>query len=156
GACREDARNDAELLARFAETRDEVAFAVLVWRYGTLVWGTCRRILGDTPDAEDVFQATFLTLVREAGRYTVKSLASWLHQVARRTAMNAHSKSRRSQDLGRRLWVAAQTAREDSLDRTALYAALDEELAGLPERLRGPLVLRYLGGKPLEDVARIV
>src|SRR5262245_49700849 len=82
GACRVDSRNDAELLARFAETREEMAFASLVWRHGTLVWGTCQHILGDTPDAEDAFQATFLTLARKAAQGSIMSLAGWLHHVA--------------------------------------------------------------------------
>jgi RNA polymerase sigma factor (sigma-70 family) len=156
GIWREDARNDADLLARFAETRDEVAFAVLVWRHGALVWGTCRRILGDTPDAEDAFQATFLKLAREARQFPVTSFAGWLHQVGRRIALNVRSKSLRSEDLERRLWAAAQPAREDSPDRTELYAALDEELADLPEKLRVPLVLRYLDGKTQNEVASIL
>ena len=37
-----------------------------------------------------------------------------------------------------------------------MYAALDEELAGLPERLRVPLVLHYLEGKTQDEVARIL
>jgi RNA polymerase sigma factor (sigma-70 family) len=156
GACREDARSDTELLARFAETRDEMAFAVLVWRHGTLVWGTCRRILGDTPDAEDAFQATFLDLAREAGRSPIRSFAGWLHQVARRTAIDLRSKSRRSEDLGRRLWAAAQPVQENGPDRAELYAALDEELVDLPEKLRIPLVLRYLDGKTQNEVASIL
>src|SRR5262249_30171234 len=95
GAYREDARTDAELLARFAETRDEVAFAALVWRHGALVWGTCRRILGNTPDAEDAFQTTFLDLARQADCSSVKSLAGWLHQVARRIALQVQLGTRR-------------------------------------------------------------
>src|SRR5262245_29509776 len=108
GAWRDDPRNDAELMARFAQTRDEAAFTALVGRHGALVWGTCRRILGDTPDTEDAFQATFLALARKAGRFPVESLAGWLHQVARQTAMDVRSKSQRSQDLQRRLWAMAQ------------------------------------------------
>src|SRR5262249_25222802 len=116
GACREDARNDAELLARFAQTRDEMAFASLVWRHAALAWGTCQRILGDTPDDEDAFQATFLTLARKAGQFPIKSLAGWLHHVAQQTAMNVRSKSQRSEALGRRMWAAAQLAREENPD----------------------------------------
>src|SRR5262249_27948321 len=82
-AWRNDPRNDAELLVRFAESQEEAAFATLVCRHGPLVWRTCMQILGNTQDTEDAFQATFLALARKASRITIKSLAGWLHRVAR-------------------------------------------------------------------------
>ena len=50
---------DRQLLERFANLRDESAFAALLHRHGPLVLGTCRRILRQEQDAEDTFQATF-------------------------------------------------------------------------------------------------
>ena len=41
-------------------------------------------------------------------------------------------------------------------DRDELYTALNNELSDLPEKLRIPLVLRYLEGKSQDEVARIV
>src|SRR5262249_35153143 len=51
---------DGELLARFVAGREEAAFTLLVQRHGPMVFSLCRRILGNAPDAEDAFQATFL------------------------------------------------------------------------------------------------
>src|SRR3954453_20541211 len=45
--------------------RDEAAFEVLVWRHGPTVLGVCRRNLRRQQEAEDVFHATFLVLVRK-------------------------------------------------------------------------------------------
>jgi hypothetical protein len=48
---------DRQLLARFAPIGDGPAFEVLMHRYGPLVLGVCRRVLGDATDAEAAFQA---------------------------------------------------------------------------------------------------
>src|SRR5262245_11986645 len=73
---------DAHLLRRFIEHDEEAAFAELVQRHGPLVLGVCRRVLHHHHDAEDAFQATFLTLARKA-RSIGKgaSVGSWLYQV---------------------------------------------------------------------------
>ena len=79
--------SDAQLLQRFTKHRDEAAFELLVWRHGALVLGAARRWLGHSADAEDVFQATFLTLARKAGSIRRgEALAAWLHQVVVRIA----------------------------------------------------------------------
>src|SRR5262249_28031941 len=87
---------DAELLQRFARMHDEAAFAAVVRRHGPLVLGVCRRILQHPQDAEDAFQATFLTLARLAGARTWQaSVGPWLYRVACRLARRARTRAER-------------------------------------------------------------
>src|SRR5437870_4567960 len=73
---------DAQLIDRFLTRRDEAAFELLVWRHGPMVLGVCGRVLRDAQDAEDAFQATFLTLARKAGAIGRRdSVGSWLYKV---------------------------------------------------------------------------
>src|SRR5258708_38878893 len=75
--------SDADLMARFADHRDEAAFAALVDRHGPLVLGVCRRMLGPTHDADDAFQAVFLALVRNPRAVRDRAaLAAWLSGAA--------------------------------------------------------------------------
>ena len=86
---------DRELLDRFANGRDsagEIAFAALVARYGPMVMNVCRRMLRNSDDAEDAFQATFLVLVRRAGAIRFEaSLGPWLYGVSVRVARRARN-----------------------------------------------------------------
>src|SRR5829696_4213687 len=86
---------DGELVRRFADSGDEAAFEVLVWRHGPMVWGTCRRVLRHRQDAEDAFQATFLALARSARSLCGRdALAAWLHRVATNAALKVKARRR--------------------------------------------------------------
>jgi DNA-directed RNA polymerase specialized sigma24 family protein len=84
------AATDAQLLERFAVGGDPDAFELLTWRHGRAVWGVCRRLLRDEHQAEDAFQATFLTLARKT-RSIVRgeSVGGWLYRVAYHVALRA-------------------------------------------------------------------
>jgi RND family efflux transporter MFP subunit len=150
--------SDAQLLARFTRDRDEAAFELLVWRYSRLVFGVCRRILGNDADAEDAFQAAFLALARKAGRINKpEAVASWLYQVAYRVALTARGKRSRRAVRERRLNPEeAVPAPPDSVtgsERQELRTILDEELSQLPQKFRGPVVLCYLEGQTVDEAA---
>src|SRR5947207_13038948 len=96
---------DAQLLERFLAQRDEAAFELLVWRHGKMVLGTCRRLLRDAHEAEDAFQACFLTLVRRGGSIGRReSVGGWLHKVAYRVAPGLTARRTRRDAGGRSLW----------------------------------------------------
>ncbi len=150
---RVDAVCDRELLARFVRGGDEAAFAEVVRRYGGLVFGVCRRVLDDSHDAEDAFQATFLVLARSARKIRKRrSLAAWLHGVALRVSSRAARKKTRRWERQ----VEVQDMAAGSLEEiSARYEqqVLDEQLQELPEKYREPLVLHYLQGRSNEQVA---
>jgi RNA polymerase sigma factor (sigma-70 family) len=146
---------DRDLLERFLAGRDEAAFVTLVERHGPMVLGTCRRVLRHVHDAEDACQATFLVLARKAASIRAKeSLAGWLHGVAHHIATNLKRDLARRQAWEERLARKARTPLPPGPTWREVRAALDDELARLPERYRGPLVLCYLEGRTRDEAAR--
>jgi RNA polymerase sigma factor (sigma-70 family) len=142
---------DAVLLERFLAHRDGTAFEVLVRRHGPMVMGVCRRILHNSHDAEDAFQATFLVLVRKASTIRPPSMVgNWLYGVAYRTAQEA-----RKTVAKRRLKEANAIPRTEAVksDWDDLYHVLDQELARLPEKYRAVIVHCDLEGKTRKQVA---
>ncbi len=157
-----DESGDAALLERFTTQSDQEAFAVLVARHGPMVLAVCRRLLADPHAVEDAFQATFLVLARRAG--TVRrpeALAGWLHQVARRAALEARAalarRRQREQPAGDDL--AASDAHPDPLAEVTgreLLALVDEEVHRLPRAYQLPLILCCLEGRSQDEAARLL
>jgi RNA polymerase sigma factor (sigma-70 family) len=152
GACAEEA-SDRELVERFAGRGDAGSFAALVRRHGAMVLGVCRRVLRHEQDAEDVFQATFLVLSRKAGGLRQKeAVGPWLFGVARRLALRARQRGQNRPGPEPHSAPPVSDPLEDLTIREA-RAVLDEELARLPPRERGPLVLCYLEGLTRDEAA---
>ena len=137
---------DRDLLRRFADRRDDGAFAALVHRYGRLVFATCLRVLSHRADAEDAYQATFLVLARRCGAIrSDEKLAGWLHTVAVRTATEVRRMRARAK-MAPSLTLPAPTGPTDPLESRELATVLDEELAKLPDHYRLAVVLCELNG----------
>jgi RNA polymerase sigma factor (sigma-70 family) len=154
-AAHDPAASDRELVQRFVSSADQGAFQALVHRHGPMALGVCRRVLANAHDAEDAFQATFLTLARKAGSLRrEESVGSWLYGVAYRQALNVRAAAaRRAAHEARAVPRAApDPAAEISLREAR--EVLDAELTRLPEKYRAPLVLCCLEGLARDEAAR--
>jgi RNA polymerase sigma factor (sigma-70 family) len=149
---------DADLLERFLRKRDQAAFELLMWRHGPMVFGVCRRVLHHTQDAEDAFQAAFLTLARKAGSIGKReSLSGWLYMVAYRIALRVRARSARRGQVEKPLDdLPIDPRSSDPADVTAwreLRRVVDAELSQIPEKYRTAFILCHLEGKTCEEAA---
>jgi len=132
--------DDGQLLERFrtcSDAQGAEAFRVLVERYGPIVMGVCRGVLGDVNHADDAFQATFLVLVRKAGSIRNReSIGPWLHGVALRVARRARAQAARRNALEKPLDGEVSSA-------LALREGEPEERIG---RGHGPACLEVVHG----------
>jgi Sigma-70 region 2 len=163
---------DSELLERYttkraesaeAATAAEMAFAALVDRHGAMVWGVCHRVLGDSHEAEDAFQATFLVLVRKAGSVRVDgSLGRWLYGVAHRVARRTRAQAK---PRGYRIGQASARSSDDPVAEVELEDvrnAVGEELDRLPtkwwinEANGGSSGPAMQAGKPVPGLSEVI
>ena len=140
---------DADLLQRFAESRDPAAFELLVWRHAGMVQATARAVLKDRHLAEDAAQAAFLLLAKHAGRVRTNP-SGWLYRTVRRAALGM----RRAAGVSRPTLPPTGMTRLTQAGSAGLHrplafdelAILHDELARLPDRYRLPLLLCGLEG----------
>ncbi|HEX4608379.1 MAG TPA: sigma-70 family RNA polymerase sigma factor [Urbifossiella sp.] len=137
---------DADLLTRFATTRDGEAFAELVHRHGPAVLAACRGVTRHAHDAEDAFQATFLVLARKAGRVRPGPLAGWLYGVAVRAARKAAGRPHRRKEVTGADVPDVPERAAGGFDPDAARAVA-EEVGQLSPWYRAPVVLCELEGR---------
>jgi RNA polymerase sigma factor (sigma-70 family) len=147
--------SDGQLLECYLAGRDEAALEALIRRHGPMVLGVCRRVIGHHHDAEDAFQATFLVLVRKAASVRPRDqVANWLYGVAYQTARKARAVAARRRARERQVTDMPERAAPPHDGDSDLPAVLDQELSGLPDRYRVPIVLCDLEGKTRKEAAR--
>jgi RNA polymerase sigma factor (sigma-70 family) len=147
--------SDGELLVRFADAADPEAFRALVARHGKAVLAACRQVLADPADVDDAFQATFLVLLKKAKALDASApLGGWLFAVAHRVAVRCRSDARRRQS--REAEAASrrrQTIELPDLSWREAVAVLHDELNGLPDKYRLPLLLCSVQGLTRDEAA---
>ena len=123
----------------------------MIESYRVDVYNTSLRILGNSADAEDVTQDTFVAALQRISTYDpAQAMGPWLRAIARNRAI----------DLLRRRARAPQpeAARSQSVESIAIdrleAERLREALAVLPPRDRALLVLRYWEDLPVDAIAR--
>ena len=156
---------DRELVEKWRGGELE-AFASLVRRHQRRVFGLLLRMLGNREEAEDAAQDTFLNLHRHGHRFRFESrFSTFVYRVAVNAALN------RRRSLGRRrsqaealtevhsvgqLGATEQADPEASLIGERLRARLTQELLGLPEALRAPVILFDIEGLSYGEISEVL
>jgi RNA polymerase sigma factor (sigma-70 family) len=137
------------------EARD--AFEALMARHGGMVMGVCRQTTNHHQDAEDAFQATFLSLARKAGAIRDRRvLGPWLHSVAYRIATRIRAQAARRRALVLSGEEVSTGVGDLGPDRGELECIVHAELQRLPENYRTAAVKCYVEGKTCAQAARIL
>lgn len=144
--------DDWQLLRAYVESGSAPAFAELVQRYASLVYGCALRQTGDAHAAEDVSQAVFMVLARKAKSIGAEApLGGWLFNVARYTASNYRRIEARRRRRER--YVATMKSEEQvAPSESELGVLLDDALAALSHNERDVVILRFFQDKSLREI----
>jgi RNA polymerase sigma-70 factor (ECF subfamily) len=145
---------DALLVARI-RAGDEDAFELLVARYQAPLFRYLRGLVGDTEQARDLLQETFLRAYRSLGSLAdPRLLRPWLYRIAHN---QAYSALRRRSLISWLPLVFGQRAGEPDPDRSAIAAArVEEALKCVPVQQRAPLLLHLVAGFSYAEVAELL
>lgn len=142
--------DEAVLFQRWVRARDAEAFAHLASHYAGLIYGTCRRVLGNSSEAEEVAQECLLTLA-QTNKPPRENLAAWLHRVAiNKSRDRMKSESRRR---AREARYAEEQAQDSEAKWNEIEPLIDQAIAELPEELHAVVVAHFIEGKAQADIA---
>jgi RNA polymerase sigma-70 factor (ECF subfamily) len=150
--------DDNSLAAELIRGRHE-AFAVLFKRHSHMVFRAARRILGDSGEAEEVVQQTFLEAFQHIVEFdpTKGSFIQWLLKRAKSRAADHrdHLNVERFYDWTTidETLTAASGDRNRILYRQEIEPVVDELLHKLPFRQRKVLRLSFFEGRTAEEIA---
>jgi len=157
--------SDEELIQRFQEG-DLYAFDLIVHRYKDALFNFTYRYLGNSQEAEDVVQETFLRIFRNRFAYRqIAKFSTWIYTIAGNLAKTELRKRKRrrqvyTSDMGfddkefEIVDTKADTERDvDSmLTEKLIQAAIDK----LPERFRKVILLVDVQELSYEEVSKIM
>ncbi|MCE9561562.1 MAG: sigma-70 family RNA polymerase sigma factor [Planctomycetes bacterium] len=160
-------------IVRRAQAGEFAAFEELVGRFQSRVFGLAYRMLGESHDAEDVTQQTFLSLVEHLRDFREESgVAAWVLRIAANHALKLLRKRRGLPtvtlndtsgpeegygDVPHPAFIAPW--RDDPTDlaeRHEVRELIDRALADLDEKYRAVFVLRDVEGFSIQETAELL
>ena len=151
---------DSDLISRTAGG-DADAFRELVERHSSRVHSIAYQLTGDSEDARDLAQETFLNVYQSLDKYDPRrSFQAWLYRLTVNLAIDCRRRKRRDPIYADARLVGSAVdngPRADHCAETAeLQGAIHRLLGRLSIRQRKTLVLRDLQGFDTDEVAAIL
>lgn len=149
--------SDQQLLVNYASRGDEGAFAELVRRQVDLVYSAARRLIVDPHLAEDVTQAVFTALARQALSVAHRldggaPLSGWLHVTTRNHAAATVRSEERRRAREQEAAMEEPSNSEPLANWERIAPQLDPAMAELSDSDRDALLLRFFERRTAKEI----
>lgn len=159
--------SDEVLVAAYIEKDDQKAFSLLVERHQERVFGFLMGMVRDRDAANDLFQETFLRVIRamreERGSYSRQGRwLAWVMRIARNAALDHLRKRKKWRDVDgdgeMSFWDRLPDngrAVDDRLDHKAAVRMLESCIEELPPEQREVVLLRHETDLTFKEIAEL-
>jgi RNA polymerase sigma factor (sigma-70 family) len=154
--------SDAELIHAFMQGHEQ-ALEILINRYKDKIYTAIYMLVKDHYVAEDLFQDTFLKIIRtiQAGRYTEQGkFLPWAIRVSHNLCMDHFRRTRvqlpvtlpDGRDITELLDISGESA-SDKMERRQTHESVRRLIEALPEEQREVILLRVYGELSFKEIA---
>ncbi|MFZ7101636.1 MAG: RNA polymerase sigma factor [Peptococcaceae bacterium] len=145
-----------EQLAVKSKHGEKQAFEELVKRFQQPIYTICYRYLGNSSDAWDAAQNTFIRLYNKFHLYDAGyPFRPWLYRIAVNSAKDLLKKRRPWEELDHNLESSTGDPAENLLD-SYLGREIEKALLKLPEKYRMALILRHIKELEYQEIADVL
>jgi RNA polymerase sigma factor (sigma-70 family) len=139
-------------IARRAAGGNQRAFEAIFGRYHQDLYRYCAAILGNAEDAHDAVQNTMLKVLRALpGEKRELKLKPWLYRIAHNEAIDLVRARRSAEPIDAEALAGPAGPAEEAETRARLQQLI-ADIAELPTRQRGALVMREMNGLSYEQI----
>ena len=156
--------DELSVIDRFKKD-EKAAFEELVLKYQDRIYNLCHHVLGNSSDAEDAAQDTFIKAYQKLKDFTPDaSLYTWLYRIAINTCLD-YKKRPFVESFFKKADEGEEFIDEPASDRPSpekLYeskqigSALHNSIRKLPPKLRTAIILKEIEGLSYEEIADIL
>ena len=155
-------------LAKLSRSGDRRAFSELVNLYKDKMFHLGYRMLGQSHEAEDIVQETFLRVYSNLDRYDeTQKFSTWIYRIATNLCIDRLRKRKPSYSLDAEVsdsegadWYALMPSdqvtpeSEYLLSETQLH--IRQTIDTLPEKYKTVIILRYLQDMSLKEISEVL
>ena len=155
--------SDAQLAQAFSDGQEK-ALEVLITRYKDKIYTSIYMLVKDKYLAEDIFQDTFLKIIKtiKAGRYAEQGkFLPWAIRVGHNLCMDHFRRSRQhimvtlpdGQDIS--VLFGAGDMASDGIEKRQVHDSVRKMVEGLPEEQREVIVLRIYADLSFKQISEL-